>query len=175
MDEKGIVWEKRVGNLILRNIEGQTFNVTVTRPDGSKEDKGEATVHYITLTNVDNSFSVAWREDTLVYQLLEKCHEQPDENTDLITEVVALTTFCVGSSADVCRPFKKKDGGDVVDGLRLSVQRAVSDYFKRVGEYAAEDGDEPEEKIIEDMKAYTEAQSALDGMKADEAEGNDQR
>jgi hypothetical protein len=166
MAENKTVWEKRVGNLLLRKFEGPRFNVTVEDKDG-KQDKGEVTVHFITLANTDHSFEVTWREDTTVFQLIEACMENESRETDIILESIALTTFAVGSTADVCREYTTKDGKKVVDGLRLSVQTAVADYIERQKGYEPAE-DEPEEKIIQDMRAQYEAQKALDEMKGDE-------
>jgi hypothetical protein len=166
MAENNIVWEKQVGNLLLRKIKGADFKVSITK-EGETEDKGNVTMHYIILSNVDHSFEITWREDTLVFQLLEECVKQNTKETEVIIDVIVYTSFMAASSADVCHTFRKKNGEQIVDGLRLSVQSAISEYLKRTEDYLPLEEEEPEDKIIDDMRAYADAQKAFDDMQSE--------
>jgi hypothetical protein len=122
------------------------------------------------LTTTSGAFQMQWREDSLMYAMLDNFLNDEDQRAQLAVQMVLQNAFIVGNSCDISHIFKTKDGKDVVDGLQRSVMDAITEYMKRVSSYEPEDGDETTESIIDEMKRAYSASTTLDEITAQVAE-----
>jgi hypothetical protein len=164
------IYEKRIGNYIIRNIKEKMTDVDIEGLDGETRHVDEVDIHFMLLTTTSGAFQMQWREDSLMYAMLDNFLNDEDQRAQLAVQMVLQNAFIVGNSCDISHIFKTKDGKDVVDGLQRSVMDAITEYMKRVSSYEPEDGDETTESIIDEMRRAYSASTTLDEITAQVAE-----